>query len=59
MSTLRPDIDDDLAETEALAAAVAEARTNRQGVTHDEMRAWLIKIAAGDLDAQPPVARPL
>jgi hypothetical protein len=52
-----PDIDDDEAELTALSAAVAKARAHRRGVPHEEMSAWLLRIAAGGFDAPPPVAR--
>lgn len=52
-------IDDDNAEAEALEAAVAQARADRRGVSHDEMRAWLLRVAEGDFDAAPPEARSL
>jgi hypothetical protein len=52
-----PEIDDDAAETAALAAAVAAARADRRGVPHEEMRAWLLEIAAGNFDAPPPEPR--
>jgi hypothetical protein len=52
-----PDIDDDQAENAALAEAVAEARASTRVVSHEEMSAWLLKIAAGDFDPQVPVAR--
>ena len=54
-----PDIDDDEAELSALAAAVAKARANKRGIPHEEMRGWLLEIAAGNFDAPPPVARDL
>ena len=54
-----PDLDDDAAELTALAAAVAKARANKRGVPHEEMRVWLLEIAAGNFDAPPPVAREL
>jgi hypothetical protein len=50
------DIVDDAAEVAALAAAVAEAHLGVHGVSHAEMRTWLLKIAAGDFTAQPPAA---
>lgn len=52
-----PDIDDEAAETAALAAAVAASRADRRAVPHDEMRAWLLEIAAGNFDAPPPEPR--
>lgn len=52
-----PDLDDDEAETAALAAAVAASDADPRVVPHSEMRAWLLEIAAGNFDAPPPVAR--
>jgi len=52
-----PDLDDDEAETAALAAAVAEARADPRAVPHEEMRAWLLEIVAGNFDAPPPEPR--
>ncbi|CAA7628044.1 conserved hypothetical protein [Candidatus Terasakiella magnetica] len=52
-----PDLDNDEAETAALAAAVAEARADARVVPHEEMRAWLLEIVAGDFDAPPPEPR--
>jgi len=52
-------IEDDAAETAALEAAVAEARANRRGVSHEERRARLMKIATGDQEASPPVSHSL
>lgn len=54
-----PDIDDDTAELKALAEAVAKARAHKRSVPHEEMSAWLLRIAAGDFDAPLPVAREL
>jgi hypothetical protein len=52
-------MDDTEAEAAALAAAVDAARKGQGGVPHDEMRAWLLRVAAGDLDAAPPADRSL
>ena len=52
-----PEIDDDAAEIAALEAAVAEARADPREVPHEEMREWLLKIAAGEFDATPPEPR--
>jgi hypothetical protein len=52
-----PEIDDDDAETAALTAAVSEARADLRAVPHEEMRAWLLEIAAGNFAAVPPEAR--
>jgi Fe-S-cluster formation regulator IscX/YfhJ len=52
-----PDIDDEVAEAEALARAVAESDADPRTVPHEEMRAWLLRIAAGEFDAEPPEPR--
>jgi hypothetical protein len=52
-----PDLDDDDAETAALRAAVDEARKDPRAVPHQAMRDWLLDVAAGKLDAPPPVSR--
>ncbi len=52
-----PDINDETAEGAALAKAVAESRADLRGVPHDEMRAWLLRIAAGEFDAEPSEPR--
>jgi hypothetical protein len=53
------DIGDDEAELAALSVAVAKARANRRGVSQDEMKAWLLRIADGEFDAPPPIVRDL
>ena len=57
VARILPDIDDEEAETALLAAAVAEARADPRIVPHEEMRAWLLEIAAGNFDASPPEPR--
>lgn len=52
------DFDEEAAEREALAAAVAEARANPLSIPHEDMRAWLLRIADGDFSAEPPKPRP-
>jgi hypothetical protein len=52
-----PDIDDDEAEVAALKAAIAKCRADPREVPHEEMRAWLLKIAEGDFSAPPPTPR--
>ena len=52
-----PEIDDDAAEVAALAAAVAASDEDPRVIPHNEMRAWLLEIAAGNFDAPPPKAR--
>jgi hypothetical protein len=49
--------DDSAAEAEALGNAVARARADGASVPHTEVRAWLLRVAAGDTDAAPPVPR--
>ena len=51
-----PLIEDDeaAAEARALAAAVAVAEAEPRRVPHDEVRAWLLLLASGELDAPPP-----
>lgn len=41
-----PDFDDDPAETAALAAAVANARADTRRVPHEQVREWLLRLAA-------------
>jgi hypothetical protein len=50
-------IEDDEAERRALEAAVAEARSDPLSAPHAEVRAWLLRLAAGEFDAPPPVPR--
>ena len=52
-----PCIDDDEAETAALAAAVAEARADPRAIPHEEMQAWLPRLAAGEFNVPPPAPR--
>lgn len=51
--------DEEAAELAALEAAVAKADANPRSVPHAEVRTWLLRLAEGDFDAPPPVARPL
>ena len=51
------DGDEQIAERQALASAVAAARADPCGVPHDAMWEWLLKIAAGDFGAEAPEAR--
>lgn len=52
-------VEDEEAERQALSAAVAEARADLRGVPHEEVRAWLLRLAAGEFDAPPPEPLPL
>jgi hypothetical protein len=47
-------IDEDEAEAQAFAAAVAQARADKRSVPHEKVRAWLLRVAAGELDAPRP-----
>jgi hypothetical protein len=49
--------DDDLAEAQALAAAVAASDADPRAVPHEEVRAWLRRLAEGAFDAAPPDPR--
>ncbi len=49
-----PGDDETAAEASALVAAVAVAEADPRRVRHEEVRAWLLRLARGDLDAPPP-----
>jgi hypothetical protein len=54
----RPEpIEEDEAERRALEAAVAEARADPRSAPHAAVRAWLLRLAAGESDTPPPVSR--
>lgn len=42
------------AERRLLEAAVAEARADPRYVTHEDMRAWLLRLSQGEFNAPPP-----
>jgi Fe-S-cluster formation regulator IscX/YfhJ len=44
-------------ELEALKAGVAESDADPRVIAHEDMRAWILKLADGDFKAAPPVAR--
>jgi hypothetical protein len=46
-----------LEDEQALFAAISKSRADKSEVPHEEMRAWLMKIAAGEFDAPPPIPR--
>ena len=48
--------DDEAAELAALEAAVAKADANPRSIPHEEVRAWLLRLAKGDFDAPRPTA---
>lgn len=53
--------DGEAAETALLLEAIREARADPRAdprnAPHEEMRAWLLRIAAGEFDAEPPEPR--
>jgi hypothetical protein len=49
--------DEDVAEAQALAAAIAVAEADPRRVPHEEVRAWLLRLASGEFDAPPPQPR--
>jgi Fe-S-cluster formation regulator IscX/YfhJ len=51
-----PVFDDDEAAAEALAlaAAIAESDADPRTVPHEDVRAWLLRLAQGEFDAPPP-----
>jgi hypothetical protein len=49
--------DDEAAELAALQAAVAKAQADPRRIPHEEVRAWLLRLAEGDFDAPRPTAR--
>jgi hypothetical protein len=55
ITNAQPDIDDD--EAAARKAAIAKSRADPREVPHEEMRAWLLRIAEGDFEAPPPIPR--
>jgi Fe-S-cluster formation regulator IscX/YfhJ len=42
---------------QALAAAVAESDADPRTVPHEDVRAWLLRLASGEFDAPPPEPR--
>jgi hypothetical protein len=59
MSDRAPSIEDDeaAAEAEALAAAIAESDADPRTVPHEQVRAWLLRLARGEFEAPPPEPR--
>jgi hypothetical protein len=57
MSENPPLLDDDEAEDKALAAAIAESDADPVTVPHEEVRAWLLRVAHGEFDAPLPLPR--
>lgn len=57
MANPQPHQDDEAAEVAALAAAVAASDADPRTVPHEEVREWLLRLAAGEFDAPPPDPR--
>jgi len=49
--------DEDLMEESALARAIAESDADPRTVAHEDARAWLLRLANGELDAAAPEPR--
>jgi hypothetical protein len=46
--------DEDIAGIKALAASVAQSDADPRSAPHEEVRAWVLRIANGKFDAPPP-----
>jgi len=57
MSIPTPLIEDDEAEARALATAIAASDADPRTVPHEEVRAWLLRLAAGEFEVPPPEPR--
>jgi hypothetical protein len=51
-----PLTEDDEAEGQALAAAIAASDADPRTAPHEAVRAWLLKLAKGEIGAPPPKA---
>jgi hypothetical protein len=49
--------DDVAAEAQALAEAIAKSDADPRSAPHEEVRAWLLRLAEGEFDAAPPEPR--
>lgn len=54
MASPQPTLDEDAAEDQALSAAIAESDADPRTVSHERVRAWLLRLADGEFDAPPP-----
>ncbi len=52
-----PLTEDDADEAQVLAAAIAESDADARTAPHQEVRAWLLRIANGEFDVPPPEPR--
>ena len=58
MNQPAPQVDLEIeAERQLLEAAVAEARADPRYATHEDMRAWLLRLSQGEFNAPPPPLR--
>ena len=59
MSNPAPHFDDDadVAEAQSRAVAIADSDADPRTAPHEEVRAWLLRIANGEFDAPPPEPR--
>ncbi len=46
--------EEDAAEAQALALAIAGSDADPRTVLHDEVRAWLLRLANGEFEFSPP-----
>jgi hypothetical protein len=46
--------DETVSDARALAAAIAESDADPRTVPHEDVRAWLLRLASGDFSAPPP-----
>jgi len=49
--------DEAAAEAHALAAAIAESDADPRTAPHEEVRAWLLRLAKGEFEVLPPEPR--
>jgi hypothetical protein len=57
VTTPAPLVEDDEVEARSLAAAIADRDADPRTVPHEEVRAWLLRLAQGEFDAPPPEPR--
>jgi len=49
-----PALEDEDAEIRALTKAVEAAEADPRRIPHEQVRAWLLRLANGEFDAPPP-----
>jgi hypothetical protein len=57
MTNSEPLMDEDATQAEALVTAIAESDADPRNAPHEDVRAWLLRIANGEFDAPPPKSR--